>query len=78
MSAVVKGQLQQVMGRIDKLICDCGGEMSATGEMLTSNPPQYPHLCKNCGTKENVWNRTYPRKIYVLAHVVSPAKPAKP
>lgn len=31
--------------------CDtCGnGEMHSTGETLLSNPPQYPHVCGNCG-----------------------------
>jgi hypothetical protein len=28
--------------------CNCGGEMIPTGKMLMSNPPQFPHECKEC------------------------------
>ena len=42
------------------LFCDeCGEEMLPTGEALMSNPPQYPHVCKN-GHKVNIRRKTYP------------------
>jgi hypothetical protein len=46
-----------------RLICDkCGGEMSPTGSVLTTNPPQYPHEC-NCGSVR-VERDYYPCIIY--------------
>lgn len=38
-----------------EMICDkChNGIMIPEGYVLTSNPPQYPHKCKNCGYSEN-------------------------
>ena len=46
-------------------ICDeCGkGEMRATGVMLTSNPPQFPHKCNSCGV-EKVFRAKYPQIAY--------------
>lgn len=42
------------------LMCKCGGEMTPTGLMLASNPPQYPHKCEwGCGATVNE-RRTYP------------------
>jgi len=46
---------------IEKLFCDCGGEMVATGFMLSSNPAQFPHICTECGASENVIGTSYPR-----------------
>ena len=43
------------------LYCDkCSGEMAPDGRMLTSNPPQYPHVCCKCGHVANVRGKTYP------------------
>lgn len=44
------------------LICDeCGtGEMIPTGVALMSSPPQYPHVCSNCGASINVRGKRYP------------------
>lgn len=39
--------------------CDCGGQMKATGIMLTVDPPLYPHKCTLCGAVENLDER-YP------------------
>lgn len=43
-------------------VCDvCGvGTMSHTGIVLSSNPPQYPHKCWNCGHEQTYYSR-YPR-----------------
>lgn len=42
--------------------CDkCGqGDMLPTGLTLTSNPPQYPHICDVCGHKQTFKNKSYP------------------
>lgn len=37
-----------------RYICNCGGEMVPTGQMLMSNPPQFPHECKECGESVNL------------------------
>lgn len=46
-------------------ICDeCGkGKMRNAGFVLDSNPPQYPHRCKECGAKKTFYH-TYPRTVY--------------
>lgn len=46
-----------------RLYCDeCGAEMRWTGGALTSNPPQYPHLCtgKECAHTETIIGKHYP------------------
>ena len=47
-------------------ICDnCGeGKMKPTGTCLTSNPPQYPHVCDKCGATVTVLDMTFPYKSY--------------
>ena len=46
------------------LLCEeCDGEMSPTGTVLTSNPPQYPHACLN-GHIINIFGEPYPRIKY--------------
>ena len=42
-----------------KYMCSCGGEMIATGKLLTSYPPLYEHQCSKCGIIENL-NTSYP------------------
>jgi hypothetical protein len=46
--------------------CDaCGeGNMKPTNMVLTSNPPQYPHVCDKCGATQT-FCRTYPYVRYV-------------
>ncbi len=39
--------------------CECGGEVSATGITLLSNPAQYEHRCVECGKEVNLM-RLYP------------------
>lgn len=47
--------------RIDFVCESCNkGNMVATGEMLTSNPPWYIHKCDNCGVTEKYFNKSYP------------------
>ena len=44
--------------QVDEKCPTCGtGYMRPTGIVLTSNPPQYPHKCTNCG-----YEQTYPQK----------------
>ena len=38
--------------------------MKPTGLCLTIDPPKYPHVCPNCGYKEN-FSYLYPRIEYV-------------
>ena len=42
------------------LMCECGGEMFSTGEVLLSDPPLYPHRCNKCWTIEQNHEETYP------------------
>lgn len=56
--------------------CDeCGSEMKATGEMLTSYPPQWPHGCEN-GHTVNLRQR-YPSSGTWIAPL-APASGATP
>ncbi len=50
----------------DKYRCDeCGeGFMERTGVVLTSNPPQYPHVCDKCGTEKTFTGIHYPCQNY--------------
>lgn len=38
-------------------------ELEATGYMLTSAPPQFPHKCQRCGYSVNL-DASYPRIEY--------------
>lgn len=44
-----------------EILCDkCDeGSYHGTGQVLTSNPPQYPHRCNHCGDTKTFKNR-YP------------------
>lgn len=42
------------------------GNMQSTGLCLTSNPPQYPHVCDNCGHSQTFRKRKYPYVEFVL------------
>jgi hypothetical protein len=47
---------------IKELFCDdCKLEMKATDYVLTSNPPQFPHVCPN-GHKATLYKR-YPMLV---------------
>ena len=41
----------------------CGGLMHPTGEVLTSLPLQFPHVCCECGNRE-VFLEAYPSTEY--------------
>ena len=43
--------------------CD-GGEMKGDGIVLTSNPPQYPHTCTDCGARK-IFMSSYPHQVTV-------------
>lgn len=46
------------------LYCDeCGTEMDFLGQVLMSNPPQYPHVCPKCGS-QRIMDAQYPRITY--------------
>jgi hypothetical protein len=47
-----------------RMLCKCGGEMKPTGTCYTSYPPQYPHVCNQCGTNAT-YNVSYPEIRYV-------------
>ncbi len=53
----------KVHAMCDKLMCD--GEMKHEGRALMSNPPQYPHICTECGNTENL-REVYPRITYMF------------
>ena len=40
----------------------CSGSMehAHTGPVLTSYPPQYPHMCTECGFQMYITGQTYP------------------
>lgn len=42
------------------------GHMRSTGVMLTSDPPQYPHECDECGHAQT-FDRMYPYVYYETA-----------
>lgn len=57
----------------ERLMCDCGGEMVATGGgALLTSPPRYPHECNKCGAHEYVRGASFPRIRYVAE---GPARP---
>jgi hypothetical protein len=37
-----------------RYLCDCNGEMIPTGQMLMSDPPKFPHECRECGKAINL------------------------
>lgn len=43
--------------------CDCGGELEQKGFYYPTDPPMYPHACKDCG-KTEILDNTYPRIVY--------------
>lgn len=49
---------------IIKAICEkCEGEMLPDGNVLTTFPPQYSHICNSCGASCTFYC-TYPKTIY--------------
>lgn len=42
-----------------RIYCECDGEAKATGQVLTSSPPQYPTVCESCGARCNLLTK-YP------------------
>lgn len=45
---------------------ECGiGCLERSGPMLLSNPPQYTHVCNNCGDTKTFKNKYYPHIKYV-------------
>lgn len=43
--------------------CACGGELVAQDHYYPTYPPMFPHVCDDCGGKENL-NNKYPRIVY--------------
>lgn len=41
----------------------CDGEMTPTGIVFDSFPPQYGHSCNECGFSKNIQHR-YPRVVH--------------
>lgn len=46
-----------------RLYCDCGTEMEPTGQVLTTDPPQYPHHCSSCN-RRTVQGKPFPYVDY--------------
>lgn len=46
--------------------CDkCGeGYMETNGNVLLSYPPQFPHICNNCGYREK-YHKKYPYQMTI-------------
>lgn len=46
-----------------RMYCDeCKtGELIHTGVCLTSNPPQFPHVCNSCGYTQTFRDKYYPQ-----------------
>jgi uncharacterized Zn finger protein len=42
---------------------ECSGELETNGEILTSNPPWFPHVCRDCGYTANLRDK-FPRVVY--------------
>lgn len=59
--------------RVDYLCDECGEPMRHSGMVLTSNPPQFPHICKN--GHDRIFSVCYPTIRYVEARAAheSPA-----
>lgn len=49
-----------VMAVRESLVCNCGGEMKATGFSQLSMPPNHQHRCETCGAEE-YHKESYPR-----------------
>ena len=47
---------------IERLLCDCGKEMSTTGRVFGAYPPMYEYSC-DCG-KSCVDYHVYPKTVY--------------
>jgi hypothetical protein len=61
----VKNEVKTV--RVDYLCPKCEkGFLRPTGQVLSSNPPQYPHKCNNpdCDYYETFMGKTYPYIIH--------------
>lgn len=53
----------EVKTYLEKLYCECGGQMLPYGYVLTTHPPQYPHKCEQCG-KTTIESQPFPRITY--------------
>jgi hypothetical protein len=58
-----------------KYRCDCGGEMKPTGQMLMSDPPKWPHECKDCKAIANL-TKKYPTVEWEVITDDQPTKEA--
>lgn len=52
-----------VTWNLERLICECGGEMMRFGPTLMSYPPQYVMWCGKCGAQETRYE-SYPRVMW--------------
>lgn len=61
MAIVLKSENLKIVkiNKVTKDLCDCGGEMLPTGNILMSNPPKFPHECEKCGKSVSLLER-YP------------------
>ena len=53
----------EVRTYLERLHCECGGQMLPTDLALPTDPPQYPHKCQLCD-RQTVESETFPRLVY--------------
>lgn len=39
------------------------GNMKPTGQCFTTDPPQFPHVCENCGERQIFTGVSYPYQV---------------
>ena len=47
----------------EPIVCDCGGELNPTGEVLLTYPGLYPYICNKCRKITN-WDKANPSISY--------------
>ena len=55
------------MAVIEKMMCDCGGELVFTGRTIKGHTVMYVHQCNRCGEVE-LYDAAYPHKVVNDGH----------
>ena len=50
------------MAVIEKMMCDCGGELRFTGRTIKGHAVMYVHQCNKCGEVE-LFDAAYPHEV---------------
>ena len=61
----MKVKRRKAVTYVERMYCDCGGEMEPTGMVLDSMPPWYSHACKDCGFMHDIQGKSYPQTFVV-------------